>query len=76
MELGLDIVSNKGVDICVGSDSRAGTGLNTEDGAERGSGTDLPSELYSLPHQRDIGRVGQAARIEGRGVEGVVCGDI
>ena len=76
MKLSLDSIGNECIDVCVGSDSRAGADLTTENIAERGSSCNLPSKLDSLPHQRNVGWVGQASRIEGRGVKGIVGGDV
>ena len=76
MEFCLDIIGDKGVNISVGNDSRAGAGLCTEDGAEWRRCSDFPSELYSLSHQRDVCRVGLASRIEGRIVKGIIGGDV
>ena len=76
VELGLNVVGDKGIDIRVGSDSRTGADFTGEDSTEWRSSCNLPSKLDSLPHQRDICRVGQASRVEGRGIEGVVGGDV
>ena len=76
VEFRLNIVGNKGIDVSVSRDSRAGADLSTEDGTERGGSRNLPSELYSLPHQRNISLMRQASRVEGRIVKGIVGGNV
>ena len=76
MELGGETVGDKIVDRSIRSDSRAGTDFVTEDILQRRSSCDLSSELDSLPHQLDVGPMGQVLRIEGGVVEGVVGGDV
>lgn len=76
MELGLDIAGDERVDVIVSSDSRSGADLGGKEGAEWRRSCDPPSKLDSLPHQRNVGRVRQASRIKGRGVKGVIGGDI
>lgn len=76
VELRLDIIGDKGINVVVRGDGRAWADFGTEDSAEWGSSGNLPGKFDSLPHQRDVGRVGQASRIKGGGIEGIVGGDI
>lgn len=76
VELRLDTVGNKVIDISVRGDSRTGADFTGEESAKRGGSCNLPGKLDSLPHERNVGRMGQVSRIKGRGVEGVVSGDV
>jgi len=76
MELGRDTVGNIPIDGRVRGDTRTRADLGTENIGQRGGSCDLPSEPDSLPHQRRIGPMGQVLRIDGRVIEGIVCGDV